>query len=175
MLDSNGKAVTDFRTPNTLVTIGEGGYLDWSGDDELAYEPGCILYYDAKQQMSVLDGAATKVKTTAEFKARWAKPWQRLTIGFGGFQLPPSLPEAYTTDTHLIVMGDSTSSQLVRILQAAELPMQYVDAKYPGPGKALLSFIWSPFAVEKNVLLIGASDEAGLNAGVAKLATLAGK
>ncbi len=163
MTDAGGKAVTAYNTPSTLVTIGDGGYLDWSADDEIAYQPGCMLYYDAKQTMSVINGVAAKVKTTDEFKARWAKPWSRLLVNFGGFQMPPALPEAYTTDNHLIVLGDSSSSQLVRILQAAELPMQYVDAKYPGPGKALLSFIWSPFAVEKNVILLGASDEAGLN------------
>ncbi len=49
---------------------------------------------------------------------------------------------------------------------------QVVDAKYPGPGKALLSYAWSPFTVEKDVILIGASDPEGLRAGIGRLLAL---
>ncbi len=56
--------------------------------------------------------------------------------------------------------------------QASELLRQIVDAKYPGPGKSLISFAWSPFALGKNVTLIGASDGLGLEAGVARLAAM---
>ena len=61
------------------------------------------------------------------------------------------------------------SAPLVAALQASELLPQLADAKYPGPGKALIEYAWSPFAVEKDVIFIGASDEAGLNAGIAQL------
>jgi len=54
----------------------------------------------------------------------------------------------------------------VAALQASELLTQVADDNYPGPGKALVSFAWSPFALEKNVILIGASDDAGIKAGV---------
>ena len=54
-----------------------------------------------------------------------------------------------------------------------ELLRQISDEKYPGKGKALISFAWSPFAVEKNVILVAASDAEGLNAGVEQLIKLA--
>ncbi len=90
----------------------------------------------------------------------------------GGYQLPPQLPEAYTTDSHLILLGDSATSHAVAVLQASDVLLRVVDLHYPGPGKAMVSFAWSPFAVEKNVILIGAADEAGLHAGVNKLIDL---
>ena len=37
------------------------------------------------------------------------------------------------------------------------------------PGKALVSFVWSPFAVDKNVILIAATDAKGLRAGADRL------
>ena len=86
--------------------------------------------------------------------------------------MPPQLPEAYSVDSHLILLGDSTKSELVRALQASELLLQTVDAKYPGAGKALVSFVWSPFAVEKNVILIAASDDAGMKVGASELIEL---
>jgi hypothetical protein len=43
-----------------------------------------------------------------------------------------------------------------------------------GPGKALVQYAWSPFAVEKDVIAIGASDRAGLQAGIAEVLRLAG-
>ena len=72
-----------------------------------------------------------------------------------------------------MILGDSTTSELVAALQASELLLQVVDQKYPGPGKALVSFAWSPFALEKNVIFIGATDDAGLKAGVETLAGMA--
>jgi hypothetical protein len=72
-------------------------------------------------------------------------------------------------DSHLILLGDSEASELVAALQASELLPQVVDPRYPGPGKALVSFAWSPFARERNVILIGASDMAGITAGIARL------
>jgi hypothetical protein len=169
---ADGKDVADWKTPGTLVTIGGDGYLDWIGPHEFAYEAGCKLFVNDQRQLVVLKGEQTEVKTTDEFRARWSRPWSRLDSHVGGYQLPPSLPEAYASDSHLILLGDSTTSEAVAALQASELLLQTADAKYPGPGKALVSFAWSPFGVEKNVILIGASDEAGLKAGAAKLIEL---
>jgi hypothetical protein len=168
-----GQAIDDWRRPYSLVTIAGEGYLDWSGDDEVCYEPGVKLYLDEQRKVTVIQGTLTEEPTTEEFKARWAKPWVRLTSHVGAYQLPAQLPEAYTTDRHLILLGDSTTSQAVAVLQASDLLLQVVDSQYPGPGKALVSFAWSPFAVEKNALLIGAADEAGLAAGAARLMELA--
>jgi hypothetical protein len=169
---ADGKDVADWKTPGTLVTIGGDGYLDWIGPHEFAYEPGCKFFVNDQRQVVVLKGEQTDARTTDEFRARWARRWLRLDSHVGGYQLPPSLPEAYASDSHLILLGDSTTSEAVAALQASELLVQTTDAKYPGPGKSLVSFAWSPFGVEKNVILIGASDEAGLKAGSARLVEL---
>jgi len=47
------------------------------------------------------------------------------------------------------------------------------DPRYPGPGKALLAYAWSPFSLGKNAIFIGASDPAGLDAGIKRLGELA--
>lgn len=169
---AEGKTLTDWRMPATQITVGAGGLLEWLAPHEHAYEPGCKLYVDPKGQRTVLRGEETLVPTTDEFRARWAKPWQRLMHHVGGFQLPPELPEAYRADDHLILLGDSRSNEAAAVLQASELLPQIVDVKYPGPGRALVSFAWSPFAVEKNVILVGATDTDGLRAGITRLLTL---
>ncbi len=156
----------DWKKPNTLITVGNGGFLDWQNKDiETVYEAGVKIYFDEKKKMTVLNAAATDVKADAAFRAKWCKPWTKLISYNGGYQLPAQLPEAYTTDSHLIVLGDGDSSEIAAILQASEILPQVADAKYPGPGKALVQFAWSPFAVGKNVIFIGANDAEGLKAG----------
>jgi hypothetical protein len=163
----------DWRTPGTLVTIGTRGYVNYIHRTvEECYAPGCVLYVDAKNGLQVLNGQQQEVQTTPEYRAKWAMPWSRLLRYEGGYQIWPRLPDAYTTDTHLILLGDSTTSQAVAALQASEILPQVVDAQYPGPGKALLLFAWSPFALEKNVIYIGASDTVGLEKGIDALERL---
>jgi hypothetical protein len=123
-------------------------------------------------QVSLIKGTKTEEKTTPEFRKKWAKPWSRLTNHQGAYQLPAQLPEAYTTDSHLILLGDSTTSDAVAALQASEILPRTVGAKYPGPGKALIQYAHSPFAVEKDVVFVGASDKEGLEAGVKELLKL---
>jgi hypothetical protein len=171
---ADGKDVSnDWRLPNSLVTITGDGWVDFSGDRELCYEPGVKLYFDDRRQMTVINASAKEVKTTAEFRTKWAKPWSRLTTHVGAYQLPAQLSEAYTVDDHLIVLGDSKSSLAAAVLQASEILPQAADAKYPGPGKALVQFAWSPFAVEKNVIFVGAADREGLQAGAARVVKMA--
>ena len=99
--DDQGKALNDVPTL-ALVTIGDGGYLQWQNrDDEVAYEPGSVAYVDKDGNWQVLNATGKPVPTTAEFKAKWAKPWRQLTSYIGGYQSVPELPEAYTTDAHL--------------------------------------------------------------------------
>jgi hypothetical protein len=171
---ADGKDVrSDWRQPNSLVTIAGEGYVDFGGDRELCYEPGCKLYFNDRRQLTVVKGRQKEVKTTPEFRKKWARPWDRLGSHAGAYQLPAQLPEAYTADDHLILLGDALAVAAVAALQASELLPQVADAKYPGPGKALVSLAWSPFAVEKNVVLVGVSDAAGLAAGIARLLKLA--
>lgn len=162
-----------WQVPESVVTVTGDGLLLWQQDREVAYEPGVKLYVGTDRQVTVLKGTATEVQTTEEFRRRWSRPWSRLQIFVGAFQLPPALPEAYTADSHLIVLGDSDAGEAAAALQGSDVLRQVVDAKYPGPGRALVQLVWSPFALEKNVIFIGAVDEAGLNAGVEALAGLA--
>jgi hypothetical protein len=163
----------EWRKSRTLLTVVGKGYVDWSGNEEVVYQPGCKLYVDEHGTVAVLHGRSSRERTTPEFRARWSRPWSRLTSNVGAFQLPPELPEAFHVDAHLILLGDGREGTLVSALQASELLPQIVDEKYPGPGRALVSFAWSPFAVDKNVILIGAADAQGLDAGVAALEQMA--
>jgi hypothetical protein len=161
-------------TPNIMATVAGKGFIDYhAADAEEMYEPGCKIHIDGAKKWTVVLGEKTEVKATPEARARWSRPWTRLSSYSGAYNLTPQLPEGYACDRHLILLGDSTTGgELVAALQASELLPQIADARYPGPGKALLSFAWSPFALEKNVILIGASDDAGIRAGVEALVSL---
>jgi hypothetical protein len=169
---SDGKEFDDWRQPNSLVTIGGEGYVDYLADVETCFSAGVKLYFDEQRRMTVIKGQPKEEKTDDQFKAKWAKPWSKLMSHVGAYQLPPQLPEAWTADSHLILLGDSTTSKAIAVIQASDLLLQVVDSDYPGKGKALISFVWSPFAVEKNVIIIGSSDEEGLNAGADHLAEI---
>jgi hypothetical protein len=171
---ADGKDVPqDWQLPNSLVTIAGDGFVDYGGDRELCYEAGVKLYVDERRQRTAINASAKEEKTTAAFRKKWARPWPHLTTHVGGYQLPPQLPEAWTSEGHLVLLGDSATSSAVAALQASEILPRIVDAKYPGPGKALVQFAWSPFAVQKNAVVIGASDAEGLTAGAAALLKLA--
>ena len=169
VVDDSGKPA-ELRRPKTRVIVGAGGWLDWSGDHETAYLPGCLLYVDAINGTIVpLNAGMHEEKTTPEFRAKWARPWRTLTSHLGTHQLPAQLPEAYTTDSHLILLGDGSTNEVIAILQASEILPRIVDAKYRGPGKALVQFAWSPFRVGKNAIVVGGSDAAGLATGIDRL------
>ena len=168
VVDDKGKPA-ELRRPKSLVTVGDGGWLDWSGDHEIAYLPGCLLYVDGNNTIVPLNAGAREEKSTPEFRAKWARPWRTLTSHVGGYQFPAQLPEAWTTDSHLILLGDSSTNEVIAVLQASEILPRIVDAKYPGPGKALVQFAWSPFRVGKNAIVVGGSDVAGVAAGADRL------
>jgi hypothetical protein len=176
VLDAEGKPLEgDWRQPGTLLTVvGKGCVIEERGRLD-AYEPGCKLYTLEQRKLEVLGAEAHQTETTPEVRRRWARPWARLESFVGAWHLVPQLPEAYEVDDHLILLGDSTTGELVRALQASELLPQVVDRQYPGPGKALVAFAWSPFRLEKDVVFVGAADGAGLEAGVAKLFKLAAR
>lgn len=171
--DETGKNQLNWRLPSTHVKVGKGGLVDYSGNSEACYNEGIELFINAKNVIQVLNGAAPVTeKVTDEFRARWQKPWTLIGIHVGGYQMPPALPYAYTSDNNLIVIGDSSSNLAARVLQASELFEQVVDDSYPGTGKALIQHAWSPFAVGKNVIFIGASDEEGIAAGINQFLTM---
>lgn len=168
---TDGKELVEWRKPGTLLHISGSGFIDF--DLEKFYEPGCVLYIRDDNQATVLKGEPVEVQSTDEVRQKWSRPWPRLNSFVGTDKLCPQLPEAYAVDSHLILFGDSTSSELAAALQASDLLLEVADEKYPGPGKALLSFVWSPFAVEKNVIFIGASDAAGIEASIGRLEDMA--
>jgi hypothetical protein len=149
-----------FRRSAIVTVAGEGLVFSYKGQD-VCCEAGVQFHIDALDRLTFLYGEKEEVKTTAEFQQRWAKTWNWWTTF-----------EHYTTDDHVILLGDSVSSGAVAALQASELLLQVADSQYPGPGKALLSYVWSPFTVNKNAIVIAASDKEGLQAGIAQLLTL---
>lgn len=159
--------------PRVLATVAGKGYIDYAAADaEEMYEPGCKIYIDGDRRWTVVLGEKTEVQATPEARARWSRPWTRLGTFVGAYNLNPQLPEAYSCDRHLILLGDSHSGELVAALQASELLPQVADAKYPGPGKALVGLARSPFALEKDAILVGAPDLAGVRAGITGLLEL---
>ncbi|HET6879232.1 MAG TPA: hypothetical protein VFI31_03715, partial [Pirellulales bacterium] len=168
---ADGKELNGWRKPGTLLTVSSSGFIDF--DYEKFYEPGCVLFIRDDNQAVVIKGEPIELQSTDEVRQKWSRPWTRLNSFVGTDKLCPQLPEAYSVDSHLILFGDSKSGELAAALQASDLLIEVADEKYPGPGKALVSFVWSPFAVEKNVIFIGASDAAGTEAGVARLVELA--
>ncbi len=175
-----GKTFTDsWQTAGNVLTVGEKGYIHL-GSGESFYEPGCVIAFvpvdmknpTGRQRLVTLNGKHTPTKTDDAFRAKWSRSWQKLRSYNGGHILTPQLPEAYASDDNLILMGSSDTGELVRALQASELLQQTVDASYPGPGKALIQMAWSPFAVEKNVIYLGATDQNGIKAAIDQLAKL---
>jgi len=160
--------------PYLLATVTGEGYIDYNAaDGEEMVEPGCKIYVDGERHTTVVLGRRTELKATPEARSKWSRPWTRLAPYSGAFNLTPQLPEAYESDQHLILLGDSRTSTLIAALQASDLLTQVADTRYPGPGKALVSYAWSPFGLEKDVILIGASDDAGVQAGIDALAAMA--
>jgi hypothetical protein len=90
----------------------------------------------------------------------------------GGELLGPQPPEAWSADDHLVLIGDGRGSPLIAALLASELLTRGMDARYPGPGGALLALAWSPFKLNRNVIFIGASDAVGSARGVRALLNL---
>jgi hypothetical protein len=163
----DGKDVsTDWQKPESVITFAGEGYVDYSGDREVCYEAGVRMYIDTKRQKAVLNGSAKEERTTPAFRARWAKPWHRLTTHVGGYQYPPQLPEAFTAEGHLIVLGENEVS---RVIAAGEILDRVADGKDPGPGRALVQYVWGPFAPDADVVLVSAVDAAGVGAGVKAL------
>ncbi len=161
----------NWRTPGTQLTVVGQGFIDTSAGEQFI-EPGVKLFVGDQNRLHYRNSTVEQTKTDAAFRARWARPWRKIQGHVGGFNLTPQLPEVYTAADHLILLGDSHAGTLPAALQASELLTQVVDEQYPGPGKALLQFVWSPFKLERNVIFIGATDGPGLQRGIDRLLQL---
>ena len=83
------------------------------------------------------------------------------------------LADGEKADVELAPVGSGRTATALQV----EGDGSTVTIRLPGlslaPGKALIEFAWSPFAVEKNALFIGASDDEGLRRGAETLIALA--
>ena len=163
-VDAEGKNV---KHPKMLLTVGNEGFVMYQNrDSEACFNSGVILEMSPNGSFNVLNATAKKEEVTQSFRDKWSTENWTLTSYFGGLQLPPQLPEAYTANTHLIVLGDSYTNEIMCILQASELLPQIVDNLYPGKGKALIQYLYSPFGIECDVITVGATDNDGIKAGL---------
>lgn len=70
-----------------------------------------------------------------------------------------------------IALGARTTNDLVSRLY--DLHYTYIDQKYPGPGGYVVRSLHDPFGNGRNVIFVGASDDAGLRLAVAEFTRLA--
>ncbi len=71
----------------------------------------------------------------------------------------------------LILIGDRRTNPLVDDIEAAGILPRILGEGFPGPGKALIEYAWSPFEPGHDVVLLlsGAGDEAGLRKAIDRL------
>ncbi|HEX7376217.1 MAG TPA: hypothetical protein VF278_03850, partial [Pirellulales bacterium] len=115
---TDGNDLADWRKPGTRLNIVGAGFVDF--DYEKFYEPGCALFVRDDNQLFALHGEPVEMQSTDDVRQKWSRPWTRLSSFVGTDKLCPQLPEAYSIDSHLIVFGDSNSSELAAALQASE-------------------------------------------------------
>jgi hypothetical protein len=137
-------------------------------EQNLFAEPGCQVRCH-QGRWHILNGQPTLQATSDDVKGRWSRPWQRLSSYLGDQFLVPQLPEAYQVDSHLVLLGDGPLSLA---LEASELLPRALSPDYPGPGRALIMFAWSPFALERNVIYLAAGDRSGQRRAASHLETL---
>lgn len=90
------------------------------------------------------------------------KEWERLRIWAGENGYPPTLPDAFEVEDNLILVGTDHSSLLIQALQRASILRRVANDYFPGKGRGLLEYAWSPFALGKDVILVTGSDSQGV-------------
>ena len=66
----------------------------------------------------------------------------------------------------LILLGDPAQNRWLKDINDAQLTPRTLSPSYPGPGRALLQYAWSPFFDGKDVITISAQDSTGVQAGI---------
>lgn len=89
-------------------------------------------------------------------------PWQRLKVWAGENGYPPTLPDAFEVNADLILIGTDGSSKLIQALQRASILPYVANDYFPGRGRGLLEYAWSPFALGRDVILVTGSDPLGV-------------
>lgn len=90
------------------------------------------------------------------------KPWEKIKVWAGENGYPPTLPDAFEVDDNLILVGTDNSSILIQALQRASILPRVANDYFPGKGRGILEYAWSPFALGKDVILVTGSDATGL-------------
>jgi len=85
-------------------------------------------------------------------------------VRYGGDWCERTLPH-YTIKEDLILMG-SENNRLIKAVFGAHIPLRRFSEHYPGQGKGLIEYLWSPFYPYKDAVLILSRDEAGLRKAV---------
>ena len=71
---------------------------------------------------------------------------------------------------HAILVGSLGDNRGIEFLYYRWLT--FVDGSYPGSGGYALTTLWDPWGAGRNALVVGAADEAGLDAAVARLESI---
>jgi hypothetical protein len=112
------------------------------------------------------------VDLTIEEREKRRKPWLRLRVWAGENGYPPTLPDAFEVDENLILVGTDSSSVLIQALQRASILPMLANDYFPGKGRGILEYAWSPFALGKDVILITGSDPSGVRKSAQRLLAL---
>jgi hypothetical protein len=109
---------------------------------------------------------------TEEEREKRRSPWAKLRIWAGENGYPPTLPDAFEVEENLILVGTDSSSVLIKALQRASILPFVANDYFPGKGRGILEYSWSPFALGKDVILVTGSDPAGVRKAARELLTL---
>jgi hypothetical protein len=112
------------------------------------------------------------VDLTIQEREKRRKPWLKLRVWAGENGYPPSLPDAFEVDENLILVGTDSSSVLIQALQRASILPMVANDYFPGKGRGILEYAWSPFALGKDVILITGSDPSGVRKSAERLLEL---
>ena len=112
------------------------------------------------------------VDLTIEEREKRRKPWLRLRVWAGENGYPPTLPDAFEVDENLILVGTDSSSVLIQALQRASILPMVANDYFPGKGRGILEYAWSPFALGKDVILVTGSDPSGVRKSAKRLLEL---
>lgn len=99
---------------------------------------------------------------TEEERERRRNPWEKLRVWAGENGYPPTLPDAFEVKDDLILVGTDRSSTLIQVIQRASILPRVANDYFPGKGRGLLEYAWSPFALERDAILVTGSDPTGV-------------
>jgi len=109
---------------------------------------------------------------SSEERKKLKKPWDKLYQWTGTKGYPPTLPDAYYVPENIIVIGKDQTSKIINILQRSMILMRVTNYYYPGSGRGIIQYVWSPFTLDKDAILITGSDDEGIEKAAKKLISI---